>query len=143
MIAIMPMTAMILNWIVKLEIAFNTILNTGAIAVPKNKINVLTDKKKPWLPFTVNPTLEIVDGIAKAMPLTNSTLQNMSNTIFVVIDIKISEPVLTISAPKMRFLTPIRSLIRPATSDSSIPIIPNNLALIAVVSFPPIVSDVT
>ncbi len=75
MIAIMPMTAMILNWIVKLEIAFNTILKTGAIAVPKNKINVLTDKKKPWLPFTVNPTLEIVDGIAKAMPLTNSTLQ--------------------------------------------------------------------
>ena len=47
MIAIMPMTAMILNWIVKLEIAFNTILKIGAIAVPKNKINVLTDKKKP------------------------------------------------------------------------------------------------
>ena len=137
------MTAMILNWIVKLEIAFNTILKIGAIAVPKNKINVLTDKKKPWLPFTVNPTLEIVDGIAKAMPLTNSTLQKMSNTIFVVIDIKISEPVLTMSAPKIRFLTPMRSLIRPATSDSSIPIIPNNLALIAVVSFPPIVSDVT
>lgn len=134
---------MILNWIVKLEIAFNTILKIGAIAVPKNKINVLTDKKKPWLPFTVNPTLEIVDGIAKAMPLTNSTLQKMSNTIFVVIDIKISEPVLTISAPKIRFLTPMRSLIRPATSDNSIPIIPNNLALIAVVSFPPIVSDVT
>ena len=137
------MAAMILNWIVKLEIAFNTILNTGAIAVPKNKINVLTDKKKPWLPFTVNPTLEIVDGIAKAMPLTNSTLQNMSNTIFVVIDIKISEPVLTMSAPKIRFLTPMRSLIRPATSDNSIPIIPNNFALIAVVSFPPNVSDVT
>ncbi len=34
-----------LNCTVKLEIVFRTILKTGAIAVPKNKINVLTDKR--------------------------------------------------------------------------------------------------
>ena len=51
-------------------------LRIGAIAVPKNKINVFTDKKNPWLPRTVKPTLEIVDGIAKAIPLTKKHTPN-------------------------------------------------------------------
>ena len=141
-IAIIPIIAIMLNCTVKLEIVFKTMLRIGAIAVPKNKINVFTDKKNPWLPRTVKPTLEIVDGIAKAIPLTNSTLQIISNTMFVVTDIKISATVLT-NALKIRFLTPMRSLIRPAIRDNNIPIIPNSLALIAVVSSPPIVSEVT
>ena len=111
--------------------------------IPKNKTNVFTDKKNPWLPRTVKPTLEIVDGIAKAIPLTNSTLQIINNTMFVVTDIKISATVLTTNALKIRFLTPMRSLIRHAIRDNNIPIIPNSLALIAVVSSPPMVSEVT
>ena len=140
-IAIIPITAIMLNCTVKLEIVFRTMLRIGAIAVPKNKTNVFTDKKNPWLPRTVKPTLEIVDGIAKAIPLTN-THQIISN-MFVVTDIKISATVLTTNALKIRFLTPMRSLIRPAISDNNIPIIPNSLALIAVVSSPPMVSEVT
>ena len=136
-IAIIPITAIMLNCTVKLEIVFRTMLRIGAIAVPKNKTNVFTDKKNPWLPRTVKPTLEIVDGI------TNSTLQIISNTMFVVTDIKISATVLTTNALKIRFLTPMRSLIRPAIRDNNIPIIPNSLALIAVVSSPPMVSEVT
>lgn len=142
-IAIIPITAIMLNCTVKLEIVFRTMLRIGAIAVPKNKTNVFTDKKNPWLPRTVKPTLEIVDGIAKAIPLTSDTLQIISNTMFVVTDIKISATVLTTNALKIRFLTPMRSLIRPAISDNNIPIIPNSLALIAVVSSPPMVSEVT
>ena len=92
-----------LNCTVKLEIVFRTMLRIGAIAVPKNKTNVFTDKKNPWLPRTVKPTLEIVDGIAKAIPLTNSTLQIINNTMFVVTDIKISATVLTTNALKIRF----------------------------------------
>ena len=135
-IAIIPITAIMLNCTVKLEIVFRTMLRIGAIAVPKNKTNVFTDKKNPWLPRTV-------DGIAKAIPLTNSTLQIINNTMFVVTDIKISATVLTTNALKIRFLTPMRSLIRPAIRDNNIPIIPNSLALIAVVSSPPMVSEVT
>ena len=44
-----------LNCTVKLEIVFRTMLRIGAIVLPKNKTNVFTDKKNPWLPRTVKP----------------------------------------------------------------------------------------
>ena len=53
--------------------------------------------------------------------LQTKTLQIISNTMFVVTDIKISATVLTTNALKIRFLTPMRSLIRPAISDNNIP----------------------
>ena len=99
-------------------------------------------RKNPWLPRTVKPTLEIVDGIAEGDTTYKCTLQIISNTMFVVTDIKISATVLTTNAQN-KILTPMRSLIRPAIRDNNIPIIPNSLALIAVVSSPPMVSEVT
>ena len=44
-IAIIPITAIMLNCTVKLEIVFRTMLRIGAIAVPKNKTNVFACKK--------------------------------------------------------------------------------------------------
>ena len=93
-IAIIPITAIMLNCTVKLEIVFRTMLRIGAIAVPKNKTNVFTDKKNPWLPEQLSLLLEIVDGIAKDTTYKQHT-QIISNTMFVVTDIKISATVLT------------------------------------------------
>ena len=71
--AMIPMTAIIINCNVKLDNGWIRIINNGAMAVPKNRIKVLTDKKKPWLRLTTMPTFEIVDGIANAIPPTNIT----------------------------------------------------------------------
>ena len=92
--------------------------------------------------MTTIPTFEIVDGIANAIPPTNSTLQIISRLILVVKAIKISDTTLTTNAPTITCLTPVRSLIRPANNESNIPIIPKSLALMAVASEPPTISEV-
>ena len=92
--------------------------------------------------MTTIPTFEIVDGIANAIPPTNNTLHITNKITFVVKPIKIRETILTINEPTITCLTPVRSLIRPANNESNIPIIPKSLALMAVASEPPTISEV-
>ena len=67
-----------INCSLKFDKPCKNIFKTGAIAVPKNRMNVFTDRKKPRFSLTKIPTSEIVVGIAKATPLTIMTLKKLA-----------------------------------------------------------------
>lgn len=123
-----------INCSLKFDKPCKNIFKTGAIAVPKNRMNVFTDRKKPRFSLTKIPTSEIVVGIAKATPLTIMTLKKTNIAKFVKNGIRIKHIEIITNDIIIRFLTPIFSLILPANNAINIPTIPNSLALLSNIS---------
>ena len=84
----------------------------------------------------------MTEGTQNAIPAINMTLHITSKVTFVVHAIPNNDIILIINDVRMTFLTPIRSLKRPASKANSMPKMPYSFALIAVVWFPPTISEV-